>query len=230
MMRAGGASWACWRCCSSSSPPGPWRWRPSASCSRSRSVSSPPRSSPARCWRSAPASARGGGRDRARARRAGGRTRGGRADRRPRHRGARSSRRRARRNREPGGEFFRRRGGARAVDGDRRPAGRRDLQGDQHRRQHDRPSHAAPHGVRLGGRAARRSRQPPGVASVGRAARRRSRARRSRCSRRRVVHGAARRASPPITQCGLSRGRDGGRPRPRARRPACLRRRGWRMR
>ena len=47
------------------------------------------------------------------------------------------------------------------------PARRRRLQGDQHRRQHDRPSHAAPRGLRLGGGAARRSRQPAGVAALG---------------------------------------------------------------
>ena len=45
------------------------------------------------------------------------------------------------------------------------PARRRRLQGDQHRRQHDRPSHAAPRSLRLGGGAARRSRQPAGVAA-----------------------------------------------------------------
>ena len=45
-------------------------------------------------------------------------------------------------------------------------AGRRGLQGDQHRRQHDRPPHAAPRRFRLRRRKARRSRQPAGVAAL----------------------------------------------------------------
>ncbi len=82
----------------------------------------------------------------------------------PRRRTARPSRRGAGRDREPGGEFLRRRGGAGLLDGDRRPGRRRHLQGGQHRRQHDRPSHAAARGLRLGGRPARRSRQSAGIA------------------------------------------------------------------
>ncbi len=89
------------------------------------------------------------------------------AHRRPRYRNARRSRRRPRGDRKPRGEFLRRDRGAGAVDGHCRAPWRRTLQGDQHRRQHDRPPHAALRGLRLGGGPARRSRQSAGVAARG---------------------------------------------------------------
>ena len=63
--------------------------------------------------------------------------------------------RRARRDRKLGGEFFRRSRRPCILARRRRACGRRGLQSDQHCRQHDRTSHAAPCGVRLCGRAAR---------------------------------------------------------------------------
>ena len=76
-----------------------------------------------------------------------------------------------------------------------RPAGRRGLQGDQHRRQHDRPPHRPPRGVRLGGGAARRSRQPAGVASAALLIRRGGARRQGCVARRRVAGGVARRVA-----------------------------------
>ena len=66
------------------------------------------------------------------------------ADRRPRSRRARRGGRRARRDRKPRREFLRRRRRAGVLARRRRACRRRRLQGDQHRRQHDRPSHRAP--------------------------------------------------------------------------------------
>ena len=99
------------------------------------------------------------------------------------NRSARRSRRRPRRHRKPRREFLRRRGRAGVVAGHRRSSRRRALQSHQYRRQHDRPPHAALRGVRLGGGAARRSRQSAGVAPRGAVARR--------------GRGAARRTRPP---------------------------------
>ena len=59
-----------------------------------------------------------------------------------------------------GGEFLRRRRRAGALVRAPGVAGAARLQGDQHRRLHDRPPDAAPSRLRLGGGAARRSRQP----------------------------------------------------------------------
>ena len=73
--------------------------------------------------------------------------------------------RRARGDREPGGEFFRRRRCSDPMDRARRPRRRRALQGDQHRRQHDRPSGRTIQSLRLGRGAAGRPRQSAGVAS-----------------------------------------------------------------
>ena len=72
----------------------------------------------------------------------------------------RRSGRRARRDRESRGEFLRRRGRAGLLDRARRARRRGALQGGQHRRQHDRPQGRALRRLRLGGGAARRSRQP----------------------------------------------------------------------
>ena len=88
-------------------------------------------------------------------------------DRRARSRRARRGRRGARGDREPGRELLRRGGRAGLLDGGRRPAGCRGLQGHQHRRQHDRTSHTASRRFRLCGRPARRSRQSAGLASLG---------------------------------------------------------------
>ena len=74
----------------------------------------------------------------------------------------------ARGDRKPRREFFRRRRRAGFLAGGRRACRRRRLQGGQHRRQHDRPSDAAPRGVRLGVGASRRSRQSAGLAAVAR--------------------------------------------------------------
>ena len=73
-----------------------------------------------------------------------GRPPGGVADRRPRSRRARRGGRRPRGDRKPRGELLRWRGRAGVLARGRRARRRRGLQGDQHRRQHDRSSHAAP--------------------------------------------------------------------------------------
>ena len=75
-------------------------------------------------------------------------------------------------------------------------AGRRGLQGDQHRRQHDRASHGAAPRLRLGGGAARRPRQPAGVAAGGGAA-----------GRRRPAWCRARRRAGRWRRCGGTRAR-----------------------
>jgi hypothetical protein len=62
------------------------------------------------------------------------------------------------------------------------------LQSNQHRRQYDRPSHAAARGVRLGRGPARRSGQSAGLAAVGVAAHRRGRAAPGRFRGRGVAH------------------------------------------
>ena len=94
------------------------------------------------------------------------RPRRGVAHRRPRYRGARCSRRRPRGDREPRREFLRCGRRAGRLDGHCRTPWRRTLQGDQHRRQYDRPPHAPLRGLRLGRGPARRSRQSAGVAPV----------------------------------------------------------------
>ena len=144
---------------------------------------------------------------------------GGGADRRPRYGDARRGRRRARGDREPRREFLRRRGGADLLDGCRRPAAARRLQGDQHRRQHDRPPHRAPSAISAGRRRGStissicRPRGLSALLIVG---------------RRHVTPGAsaasalgavlARRLASPLAQCRLAGSGDGRRARPRARR------------
>ena len=71
------------------------------------------------------------------------------------------------------------------------PGGRR-LQGDQHRRQHDRPQTRASSRLRLGGGAPRRSGQPAGLAAGGAVADRRAAA---------VLPQALRRAMPGARCC-----------------------------
>ena len=88
--------------------------------------------------------------------RAAGRARGGAAYRRPRPDEPRRARRRARRDREPGREFQRRRRRAGLLVPAARPARPLRLQDGEHARQHDRPSHAALPRLRLGGGAPRR--------------------------------------------------------------------------
>ncbi len=117
--------------------------------------------------------------------------------RRPRHRDARRSGRRPRGDRKPCREFLRWRRRAGAVAGHCRTPWRRTLQGDQHRRQHDRPPHAALPSVRLGGGAARRSGQLAGVAALGAAARCGRGVLRRRLGERCVAHGAG--ATPRAT-------------------------------
>ena len=90
--------------------------------------------------------------------------RGGVAHRRARPRQPRRGGGVARGGGEPGGELLGRRRRAGVLDGGRRIAGRRGLQGGQYRRQHDRPSHGAASRLRLGGGAARRPGQPARVA------------------------------------------------------------------
>ncbi len=118
-----------------------------------------------------------------------------------------------RRDRKPRGEFLRRRRRAGVLAGGRRTCRRRGLQGDQHRRQHDRPSDAAPSRFRLRGRAARRSRQPAGVAAV-RAADRGRRGYDQECLRIAGMDGGlARRAPPSLAERRLAGGGDGRRAR-----------------
>ena len=126
--------------------------------------------------------------------------------------GARRGRRRARRDREPGREFLRRRRRAAVLDRARRARRRRALQGDQHRRQHDRPPERALRRVRLGGGAARRSRQPAGLAACRALARSLAAALAPGASARdawRAVR--ARRAQAPLAQRRLAGGGDGRR-------------------
>ena len=100
--------------------------------------------------------------------------------------------------------------------------GRRDLQGDQYRRQHDRPPHRALRGSSAG---------PPRGSTISSICRRRGSRRSSHCRggdrpelrrRRGVERRVARRLAPPLAQCRLSGSRHGGRARPLARRPAGL--------
>ena len=176
---------------------------------------------PAACWPSAASMthvARGGRRARAR------RPRGG--PRRPCRMivgrdtgGARRGRRLPRRDREPGRELLRRRRGAVVLAGARRPAGRARLQGDQHRRQHDRPQDRAVHRLRLGGGALDdlvnlpASRLVGAVAGAGGGVAARPVA---AAARWRAVRRDAR--QPPLAQCRLAGSRDGRRARRAARR------------
>ena len=125
---------------------------------------------------------------------------------------------------EPGGELRRRGGGAGVLDGGARAAGCRGLQGDQHRRQHDRASHGAASRLRLGGGAARRSRQPAGVAAGGGPARRGRLPRAGGVAGRGAGGGAPGRARASLAQRRLAGGGDGGGARLRAGRAAALRR------
>ena len=155
-------------------------------------------------------------------RRAGAGPRGGRAHRRPRPRAARRAGGGARRDRIHRREFLRRRGGAAALGRAARPARHARLQGDQHRRQHDRPSLAALRGFRAFCGAPRRRRELAAGAPRGAADPRRrclAAAPRPRAGWR--AH-AARRGAPSLAQCRLAGGGDGRLARPAPRRPAPL--------
>ena len=128
------------------------------------------------------------------------------------------------RGREPGGEFLGRGGRAGLLAVDRRVAGGRRLQGDQYRRQHDRPSLRAVSRLRVGGGAGRRPGQPAGLAADRRAPDRRRGAAAGGLGRCRLARGAAGCARASLAERGLAGGGDGGRARVRARGTAVLRR------
>ena len=136
-------------------------------------------------------------------------------DRRPRHQGARPGRRLPRRDREPGRELLRRHRGAAVLARAARPAGRHRLQGDQHRRQHDRPQDRAVHRLRLGRRAHRRPDELAGRAARG--AVDRGGARCSCAARRR----GRRWSSPGATRASTTRPMPAGRRRRWRARSAC---------
>ncbi len=82
-----------------------------------------------------------------------------------RSRNARLRRRLPRGHRKLGRKRLRWRGSAGFLVPGFGAAGPRRLQSHQHRRQHDRPPHAAPRSIRLGGGAAGRPREPAGLAA-----------------------------------------------------------------
>ena len=130
-------------------------------------------------------------------------------DRRTRHAKPGRSRCQPRRHREPCREFFRRRRGAAVLVARCRIARHFQLQGDQYRRQHDRPQIRPLSRLWLGVGASGRSRQSAGIAALcvlaGAGLSDDIRA----LSPRRDHSGVARCAKTPLAECGMARGCNG---------------------